>query len=205
MAGRRISEGRASSEGACGKACPLYLMAKLWPRLPSLYVNESLFQLICRRTLRSRWLWSVNTFLRRGRSALTLLYPGPADQSVVSLIITQHPTPPREIWPLRVPVQRGFFQPVIHPPLQGYLIRGVWARDVNSLSDQVTKEYWAEEASIGLTFLRREDVITVLGQPAHAFPEQELIAVALYILSPEFRSPLQGAERGHNVSPTVER
>ncbi len=112
------------------------------------------------------------------RPTLILRYPGTSDQPMVSLIIMQHPAPPREIWPLQVLVQRSFFHQVIHPPLQGYLIRGTWAVSIDPRSGQA-KVDWGEKVAISLVFLRGEDVITVMGQPAHAFSEQELVAVAL--------------------------
>jgi len=115
------------------------------------------------------------------RPTLILRYPGSSDQPMVSLIIVQHPAPPYEIWPLQVPVQRGFFHPVIYPPLRGYLIRGAWAVSMDPHSGQARVD-WGEEVAISLVFLRGEDVITVLGQPAYAFSEQELVAVALSLI-----------------------
>jgi len=85
---------------------------------------------------------------------------------------------------LQVPVQRGFFHPVVRPPLQSYILRGAWTISVDPASGRAEAS-WEEKLGISLIFLQGEDVITVLGRPAHAFPEQELEAVALSLLSPE--------------------
>lgn len=120
---------------------------------------------------------------REGQSTLILLYPGPSDQPVVSLTIMRSPTPPRDIWPVPVPVQRGFLNPVVHLPLQGYIIRGTWAAGVDVSGQE--NVLWGDNMVTSLVFLQGEDVITVLGRPAHAFSEEELIEVALSLLPPE--------------------
>jgi hypothetical protein len=126
-----------------------------------------------------------------GRSTVILRYPGPSDQPAVSLTIMRSTAPPRDIWPVPVFVQRGFVHSVVVPPLQGYIIRGTWAAKVDPVSDQGDVS-WEERMVTSLVFLLGEDVITVLGRPAHAFSEEELIAVALSLLSAESRSTEQG-------------
>jgi hypothetical protein len=119
----------------------------------------------------------------KGQSTVILRYPGPLDQPIVSLTIMRSPAPPRDFWPVPVPVQRGFVHPVVRPPLRGYVIRGTWAAGVDPVSGQGDMR-WGERMVTSLGFLQGEDVITVLGRPADAFSEEDLIKVALSLLLP---------------------